>query len=53
MLSHIGTAVYGGLSPEKEAAIVEELGGQYLSSTMDPNFPFEQGMPWFMPNLLT
>jgi hypothetical protein len=44
MSSHVGTVVVGGFLPEKVAA-AEDLGGQHLSSTADPNFPFEQGKP--------
>jgi hypothetical protein len=35
---------------EKEA-IAKELGGQPASSTIDPNFPLEQGKPGYMPIL--
>jgi hypothetical protein len=50
MSSHVGTVIVGGFSSEKEA-IAEKHGGQLVSSTMDPNFPFEQGKPWCMPIL--
>jgi hypothetical protein len=47
MTSHVGTVVVGGFPPEKEV-ILEELGGQHLSSAIDPNFLFEQGKPYCM-----
>jgi hypothetical protein len=47
MSSHVGTVIVGGFPPEKEIA-AEELGGQHLSSTTDPNFSFEHGKPWCM-----
>jgi hypothetical protein len=52
MSSHLGTVIVGGFLPRKEAT-VEELGGQHSSSTVDPNFPFDQGKPECMPILLT
>jgi hypothetical protein len=53
MSSHAGTVVVGGFLPKKEAAVVEELGGQHKSSAADPNLTFEQGKPLCMPILLT
>jgi hypothetical protein len=47
MSLYAGTLVVRGFPPEKEAA-ANELGGQHLSSIMDPNFPFEQGKPQCM-----
>jgi hypothetical protein len=52
MPSHVGTVVVGGLLSEKEV-VAEEFGGQPASSTMIPNFLFEQGKPRCLPNLLT
>jgi hypothetical protein len=47
MSSHVGIIVVGGFPLEKED-VAEELGGQQLSSDMDPNFPFEQDKPQCM-----
>jgi hypothetical protein len=47
MSSHVGTVIFGGFPPEKEAA-AEELWRQHSSSAMDPNFSFEQGKPQCM-----
>jgi hypothetical protein len=44
MSSHVGIIVVGGFPLEKED-VADELGGQQLSSDMDPNFPFEQDKP--------
>jgi hypothetical protein len=52
MSSHVGVIVIGGFLPEKEAD-AEELEGQHSSSVVNPNFPFEQGKPRCMSNLLT
>jgi hypothetical protein len=52
MSSHVGTIVVGGFPPMKKAN-AEEIGRQHSSSTTDPNFPFEQGKPHCMLNLLT
>jgi hypothetical protein len=52
MSSHVGTIVILGFPPKKRAAI-KELGDQHSSSATDPNFPFEQGRPRCMLNLLT
>jgi hypothetical protein len=50
MSSHVGTVVVGRFM-SKKGAVVEELGGQPVSSAVDPNFPFEQGKPRCMPIL--
>jgi hypothetical protein len=50
MSPHVGTLVVGNFPPEKEDS-ENELGGQHLSSVMDPNFPVEQVKPWCMPIL--
>jgi hypothetical protein len=52
MSSHVETFVVGGFLPEKDAT-AEELGGQHSSTTVEPNFLFEKGKPWFMPILVT
>jgi hypothetical protein len=44
MSSQVGTVIVGGFLPKKEA-VAEELEGQPASSTVDPNFPLEQGKP--------
>jgi hypothetical protein len=50
MPSHVGTVIVVGFPQEKEA-IVEDLGGQHVSSATDPNFPFKQAKPMCMPIL--
>jgi hypothetical protein len=52
MSSQVGTVVVRDFPPQKEA-IAEELGRQHSSCVVDSNFPFEQGKPRCMPNLLT
>jgi hypothetical protein len=49
MSSGVGTIVVGGFPLEKEAIVVEEIGGKHSSSATDPNFPFEQGKRRCMP----
>jgi hypothetical protein len=52
MSLQVGTFIIGGFLPEKEA-VAKELGEQHSSSVADPNFPYEEGKPRCMPNLLT